>query len=194
MTWDPNTYPHKIRSEVHDYDRLQDEVVAATADLSPETILDLGIGAGETAGRLLRAHSNALLVGIDSSPEMLRGAAKALPADRVTLIEQGLDDPLPDRRFDLVVSALAIHHLDGAGKKELFDRVAERLRGEGSFVFGDVVIPADPADAVIENEPGYDMPSTVDEQLGWLAEAGFVAETRWVCKDLAVLRARLPRG
>jgi hypothetical protein len=30
-----------------------------------------------------------------------------------------LQDPLPQGNFDLVVSALAVHHLDGAGKADL---------------------------------------------------------------------------
>jgi hypothetical protein len=39
-----------------------------------------------------------------------------------------LQDPLPEGNFDLVGSALAVHHLDGAGKADLFARVADRLR------------------------------------------------------------------
>ncbi len=191
MAWNPETYPQTIRTEIHDYDRLQDEVVAATAGSSVRSILDLGVGTGETASRVLGVHPNASLVGIDSSPDMLRGAASLLPRDRVKLVEQGLEDPLPQGPFDLVVSALAIHHLDAAGKRDLFGRVADRLVPEGRLVFGDVVVPDDPNDALIENEPGYDMPNTIDEQLRWLAEAGFAPETRWVCKDLAVLAARL---
>ena len=38
-----------------------------------------------------------------------------------------LEDALPEGNFDLVVSALAVHHLDGAGKADLFARVAARL-------------------------------------------------------------------
>jgi SAM-dependent methyltransferase len=55
-----------------------------------------------------------------------------------------LEDPLPGGNFDLVVSALAVHHLDGAGKADLFARVAARLRPGGRFVFGDVVVSDDP--------------------------------------------------
>jgi tRNA (cmo5U34)-methyltransferase len=37
-----------------------------------------------------------------------------------------LEDPPPEGNFALVVSALAVHHLDGAGKADLFARVADR--------------------------------------------------------------------
>jgi SAM-dependent methyltransferase len=59
-----------------------------------------------------------------------------------------LEDPLPEGTFDLVVAALAVHHLDGAGKADLFARVAARLRPGGRFVLGDVVVREDPADVV----------------------------------------------
>ena len=39
-----------------------------------------------------------------------------------------LTDPLPDGPFDLVVSALAIHHLDGAGQGGPLARIAGVLR------------------------------------------------------------------
>jgi tRNA (cmo5U34)-methyltransferase len=39
-----------------------------------------------------------------------------------------LEDALPVGNIDLVVSALAVHHLDGAGKADLFARIAARRR------------------------------------------------------------------
>ena len=184
--WDPETYPGTIRAEIADYELLQEKVVEATGT-GAATILELGTGAGETAGRLLQRHPDAFLVGIDSSPEMLRGATAALPADRVQLHLQDLADPLPAGDFDRVVSALAVHHLQGEAKEGLFSRVHAALVPGGTFVLGDVVVPVDPADAVIENEPGYDFPSTVDEQLAWLSRVGFETKVHWQERDLAVI-------
>jgi tRNA (cmo5U34)-methyltransferase len=191
MTWDPELYPTTIRAEIHDYDELQDRVAQATKGIAPRSILDLGVGAGETAQRVLRIHPESRLVGIDSSAEMLHGAAQILPRDRVSLLQQDLSAALPDETFDLVISALAIHHLEGNGKAKLFLDVARRLSGAGLFVLGDVVIPEDPADAVIENEPGYDFPSKVADQLRWMRQAGLTSEVLWVRQDLAVLKAEL---
>ena len=46
-----------------------------------------------------------------------------------------------------VVSALAVHHLEGAREADLFARVAAGLRSGRRFVLGDVVTD-DPADVV----------------------------------------------
>ena len=86
-----------------------------------------------------------------------------------------LEDPLPAGPFDLVFSVLAVHHLDGPAKADLFRRVAAVLEPGGRFVLADVVVPDDPADAVTPLSPGYDLPSRADEQLAWLREAGFEA-------------------
>ncbi len=189
MAWDPETYPAMIRREIHDYDELQAQVAEATRGTSPDWILDLGTGAGETAARVLEIHERARLVGIDSSAEMLAGAAEVLPSDRVTLVRQDLAAPLPDQRFDLVVSALAIHHLEGDRKSELFRRVAQALVPGGRFVMGDVIVPDDRADALIENEPGYDFPGPLDDQLLWMRASGLSPRVAWLCKDLAVVTA-----
>ena len=186
--WDPDTYRTTIRKEIHDYDELQHQVAHATAQLTPRSILDLGVGAGETARRVLRMHPEASLVGIDSSAEMLEAASRTLPSERVTLLKQDLAAPLPDRSFDLVISALAIHHLQGEGKAMLFRAIAEALVPGGHLVMGDVVIPDDPSDALIENEPGYDFPSTIDDHLVWIGTAGLSAEVVWSRRDLAVFR------
>ncbi len=192
MGWDPDEYSSSIRTWIHDYDELQDQVAHATSDRSATSILDLGVGAGETAKRALEIHQGARLVGLDSSPEMLRGAAQALPNDRVILLEHDLADPLPDQPFDLVISALAVHHLEGQRKAKLFRDIAGRLQPGGRFVMGDVVIPDNPAAALIENEDGYDFPSSIEDLLGWLSEAGLSPELTWVCKDLAVIKADRP--
>jgi tRNA (cmo5U34)-methyltransferase len=91
-----------------------------------------------------------------------------------------------------VVSALAVHHLDAGGKRDLLRRVAAVLAPGGRLVLGDVVVPEDPADAVTPLEPGFDLPSTVADQLGWLADAGLDARVAWTRDDLAVLVACAP--
>ena len=184
--FDPETYHECIRADIPAYDEFQDAVVAATRDLSARRILDLGVGTGETARRVLAVHRDAELVGIDESEAMLAAARAELDADLRTA---RLEDELPEGPFDLVVSALAVHHLDAGGKRDLFRRVAAVVEPGGRFVLGDVVAPPDPADAVTPTTPGFDRPDALDDQLRWLAEAGFDAEVTWAWKDLAVVRA-----
>lgn len=185
--FDPATYPALIREEVARYDELQEETARATEDAEATAILEPGTGTGETARRLLDRHPGARLVGIDESGAMLEIARAALP--EADLRVQRLEDPLPAGRFDLVVSALAVHHLDGAGKKDLFERVAAALGPRGRFVLADVIVPDTPGEARIPLTPGYDRPDRLDDQLDWLADAGFSARPVWVARDLAVVSA-----
>ena len=184
--WEPEGYPGLVRREVPDYDRIQDETAAATGT-GALRVLELGTGTGETALRVLERHPEATLVGVDASDAMLEGARAALPAERVDLRLGRFEDPLPDGPFDVVVSALAVHHLDGPAKAELFGRVAAVLAPGGRFVLADVVVPEDPADVVTPLDEGFDLPSGVAEQLEWLAAAGLRAHVAWAHRDLAVI-------
>ena len=190
--WDPETYLDNMLSEVAAYPELQAQTATATEGIEARAILELGIGTGETARRVLEVHPAARLSAIDSSAEMLARARAALPdAD---LRVSALEDPLPGGPFDLVVSVLAVHHLDGAGKRDLFRRVADVLRPEGRFVLGDVVVPEREEDVVTPIDWVMDLPDRADDQLNWLRDAGFDAEELWSYKDLAVLRATKTRA
>jgi tRNA (cmo5U34)-methyltransferase len=186
----PDAYLALMRAEVPDYDRFQDAAAAATG-AGAARILELGTGTGETARRVLDLHPQAHLVGLDASAAMLELARAALPADRVTLVLGDLAAPLPDGRFDLVVSALCVHHLDGPGKEDLFRRIAAVLAPGGRLVLADVVVPLDPADAVTPLDPAHDRPSSALDQLRWLAAAGLRPRLEWARRDLAVLTADL---
>ena len=188
MEWDPDSYLPEIVTEIPAYDELQEAVAAATEGVGARTILELGTGTGETALRVLARHPGSAWTGIDSSEAMLARARERLPHADLRLAR--LEQPLPEGPFDLVVSALAVHHLHGPGKRDLFARIA---RITDTFVLGDVVVPERPEDAAIEIDGLYDVPSSVGEQLAWLREAGFDAEARYVRPDLAVFRCRKPR-
>jgi tRNA (cmo5U34)-methyltransferase len=175
-----------MREEVPDYERLQDEAVAATGTAA-RRVLELGTGTGETARRVLARHPAAVLLGVDASAEMLGHARAALPADRVDLRVGRLEDPLPEGRFDLVVSVLTVHHLDGRGKAELFARAAAILAPGGRLVVGDVVVPLEAGDAVTPIDGDYDTPDSVSDQLSWIAAAGLLPSLRWAHRDLAVV-------
>ena len=187
--FDPDTYADLMRVEVPAYGRLQQEVGLATAVLAVSSVLDLGTGTGETLAAVLAHHPGAAALGVDQNEAMLGAARRRLAGVPLELRVADLTDPLPSGPFDLVVSALAIHHLDGPDKADLFARIAEVLRPGGRFVLGDVVLPIDPADAVTPVTDGHDRPSTLADQLAWLAAAGFDAAEVWSEDDLVVVRA-----
>jgi cyclopropane fatty-acyl-phospholipid synthase-like methyltransferase len=139
---------------------------------------------------VLDARPGARLTLVDENPSMLDVARDALPAGNIEqFVVTDLADPLPDGPFDLVVSALAVHHLDGAQKRALFATVRDHLTDDGRFALADVVVPVDPADAVTPLSPGYDQPDTAADLLAWLRDAGFRAEAVWANRDLAVFVA-----
>jgi trans-aconitate methyltransferase len=111
---------------------------------TPFNIVELCCGAGLLAGALLERFPQSTVYGYDGSPEMLGHA-------RASLAHYGAR--FQTMRFDLaerawrrpafpvhaVVSSLAIHHLDGAQKLELFRDVHGMLEDGGAFAVADVV-------------------------------------------------------
>ena len=190
--FDPATYREWVRGEIPHYDRLQESIAGATATIDAAAILDLGTGTGETLAGVLHRHPFARAVGVDESEGMLAVARGRLEEYDVTLRVADLLDPLPEGPFDLVVSALAVHHLDGPGKATLFSRVAAALRPGGRFVLGDVVLPGDGGAEVIDLTDGWDKPSTVAEQVGWMEDAGLTVTVLWQEDDLAIFSADRP--
>lgn len=172
---DPESYLDEIRADVPRYDELQAQTIAAIP-LAPRRVLELGVGTGETARRLLERHPDAEVTGLDSSPEMVFRARELGVDVRLARIE----DPLPDGPWDLVISVLTVHHLDDEAKRDLFRRVREQSR---SLVIGDVVA-VEPERRVAPLEPGVDMPSPAAELAEWCG-----GEVFWRADDLAVVRA-----
>jgi trans-aconitate methyltransferase len=137
-------------------------------------VLELGVGTGETTRRLLARHPDAQVTGLDAHPEMVFKARELGIEVRLARME----DPLPDGPWDLVLSVLAVHHLDADGKRDLFRRVREQSR---AMVMGDVVV-ADPQ--ITPLEAGVDLPSRAEDMVEWCS-----GELVWEIDDLAVIRA-----
>ncbi|MCD6015822.1 MAG: putative methyltransferase [Solirubrobacterales bacterium] len=178
--WDPERYLDLITSEVPRFEELQEATVKAIP-FAVGRVLELGIGTGETTRRLLARHPEAIVTGLDSSPQMVF-RARELGVEEVRLAR--MEDPLPDGPWDLVISVLAIHHLTDDGKRDLFRRVREQSR---ALVLGDVVyVP--PERRVAPLERGFDMPSPAAHLARWCD-----GEVTWEADDLAVIRATYDR-
>ena len=128
--WKPEVYLERIRAEIPGYDDLQSQAVAAIP-FPPERVLELGMGTGETTRRLIEAHPDAWVVGLDASPDMVFRARQTY--DDVQLAR--MEDPLPDGPWDLVVSVLSVNQLDDFQKQNLCRQVKGQSR---SLVIGDV--------------------------------------------------------
>jgi tRNA (cmo5U34)-methyltransferase len=186
--FDPLGYRELVDAEIPDYAELQDRTAQACSGMAARTVLELGTGTGETALRVLEHCPRARYVGLDENEGMLAHARTRLPSSALFVVSR-LEEELPGGPFDLVFSALAIHHLDGPGKADLFRRIAAVLAPTGRFVLADLVVPEDPDDVVTPIDGAYDTPSTLAEQRDWLHAAGLASRVAWSQRDLAVVVA-----
>jgi tRNA (cmo5U34)-methyltransferase len=184
----PTRYLALMRDAMPAYDRMQDEVARATEGVAAARVLDLGAGTGETARRVLTVHPGAHVVALDASAQMLELAGELL-GERVTPHLARLGEPLPPGPFDLVVSALAVHHLDGPGKAALFGDVAAVLAPGGRFVMADVIVPEAPVARPTPIDPAIDLPDRMPDLLACLRDAGLAPAVTWAEGDLAVVAA-----
>ena len=105
---------------------------------------------------------------------MLDAAAELL-GNRVETLHCGnFGDAMPGGLYDLVISSLAIHHLEDDAKRELYRQIAVRLRVGGRFVQGDIRSDGNDSVTFADNDipaPGHDM-------VEWMRNTGLDAEMR----------------
>lgn len=115
----------------------------------PFEILELACGAGDLAGALLERFPHCTVRGLDRSALMLETARRRLAAfgERFQAGEFELSSKswrAAKPAYQAVVSSLAIHHLDDAGKADLFRDVYAMLLPGGAFLVADILRPAGP--------------------------------------------------
>jgi tRNA (cmo5U34)-methyltransferase len=136
------SYDGARRALIPPFDRFYGAAVQALelTGQPPARVLDLGAGTGLLSGMVAAAHPGAELVLLDGAPAML-DLARARLRDHAgaTYVQGDLRDPLPPGPFDAVVSALAIHHLPDADKRDLVVRVHAALRPGGVFSWAEQV-------------------------------------------------------
>jgi tRNA (cmo5U34)-methyltransferase len=190
-------YDAARRRLIPPFDAFYDTAVQALAlcEAAPQRVLDLGAGTGMLARALRAAYPDARLTLTDGAAAMLGKAREQLGDAAVEYVVADLHDPLPDGSWDAVTSALAVHHLEDAGKRRLFERVHAALRPGGVFVNAEQVAGATPfftelyarwheqraraagsddaewAGAV--ERMRFDRCASVEDQLAWLRDAGF---------------------
>jgi len=102
-------------------------------DLRGKRVLDLGCGYGWHCRYAAEAGAREV-VGVDISRKMLEEAEKRTRSRRVRYLLLPMEDVnFPTRRFDLVLSSLAFHYIEGY--EELIRNIFTMLRPRGSLVF-----------------------------------------------------------
>lgn len=169
-------------------------------------VVELGIGDGYLSQAVLAKLPRAQAVLVDSPTAMMELASERLTAfaDRYAYLSwhpdngawpEDLDGP-----FDVIMSFLAIHHLDNDRKRWLVDGVAERLLPGGVFAQFDLFrYPGATFDRSVPQQLHDATCSTLDEARQLLADAGLVDVTTAAQADrpthkgeMAVVMGRKP--
>lgn len=101
----------------------------------PKRVLDLGAGTGLLSYFWYRECPFAEYVLVDIADEMLNVARKRFDGiDNVSYQVMDYSKELPSGDFDVIASALSIHHLDDEDKQKLFAKIYDKLPSGGLFV------------------------------------------------------------
>jgi tRNA (cmo5U34)-methyltransferase len=111
---------------------------AAESPAAAPAILDIGAGTGLLSALLLEKYPAATITLLDISEKMLAVAQERF-SDRGNVRFRAGDYSQADLGgpYNLVCSALSIHHLDPGDKRQLFGRVYRALSPDGIFVNAD---------------------------------------------------------
>lgn len=102
---------------------------------APKCILDLGAGTGLLSYYWFKHFPESEYLLVDIADDMLNIARKRfLGIDNVSFAATDFTNRLPCESIDVVISALAIHHLENAQKQRLFSQIFDKLPEGGLFV------------------------------------------------------------
>lgn len=110
-----------------------DSFKALLPELKGAAVLDLGCGYGWHCQYAVEQGAEKV-VGIDISEKMLERAKSQPAADKITFLNQSMDElDFEPYEFEIVMSSLAIHYLPSF--KEIVEQVKEVLTINGTFIF-----------------------------------------------------------
>ena len=196
---DYKEYGALIRKLIPKYKEMH-ELLMDCLNLSKNSkikILDLGVGTGETALRILKKFPNVEIDGIDISKKMIQQAKIRLKKyiSRIKFFEGDMIDFDFTKKYCSAFGVLSIHHLNNHQKQAFFKKIFNCLEENSVFVIADI-IKFDTEKETKQKEQGWkefllknlgekegnfwfdyyfqeDIPDSVNSQLNWLKEAGF---------------------
>jgi ubiquinone/menaquinone biosynthesis C-methylase UbiE len=120
LAWDHNAYYHRL--------------LLRQLPRPCNRVLDVGCGAGAFAIELAKRAEH--VDAVDRSPVMIDEARRVAPSNVTCILADVTQEPLPDDRYDAIVSISALHHTQ---LKEVLPRLAGALRPGG--VLAAVALP-----------------------------------------------------
>ena len=170
--------------------------IAETNTNNPN-ILDIGAGTGLLSSFILEKFPDANVTLIDISEKMLDVAKNRFKANpKVSYITDDYTKYKFDKKYDVIISSLSIHHLTGDEKRKLYHDIYSALNKNGVFINADQVLGGTPfIESLYKRDWRYkiensgllkeeilsayertklDKMSTLDDQMGWLKDIGFL--------------------
>lgn len=211
---DLGEYDARIRTFIPRYDEMLDVAATTVNALRPRVVVDLGIGTGALASRVVRRRG-VRVIGVDEDESILAVAATRLHARRATLVAGSfLRVAIPP--CDAIVSSLALHHVESLrAKGRLYRRAHTALSSAGIFVTADCFPSSIPTRAAAgrrawldhleqsyspRQAQGYlrawareDFYTTIDQEVALMRAAGFQSDVVWRQGSFAVIAAQRVR-
>ena len=205
---DLREYDARIRTFIPHYEEMLDAAAAMVNAHRPRVIVDLGVGTGALASRVVNRRG-VRLIGIDEDESMLAVAATRLNAHRPTLIAGSfLRVPIPP--CDAIVASLALHHVESlVAKGRLYRRAHAALSPDGILTTADCFpssLPMRAADgrrawldhlersysprqarAYLRTWAREDFYTTIEQEVALMAAAGFRTDVVWRRDGFAVI-------
>jgi len=157
-------------------------------------VLDVGAGTGIYSETLQKRYPMAKFTLIDFAENMLELAAKKF-ANASFLLDDYYTHDYGDQKFDIIISALSMHHLDEIDKQLFYVKLYSLLDNSGELLNADIISSGSAEIDTIYDEQwtGFvkanigegeyfdrflkskdvDKPSPLSLQIEWLKKAGF---------------------
>jgi tRNA (cmo5U34)-methyltransferase len=208
LSIDLREYDARIRTFIPRYEEMLDAAAATVNATRPRVVVDLGIGTGALASRVVRRRG-VRIIGIDEDEAILAVARQRLNLGRATFIAGSfLRVPIPP--CDAIVSSLALHHVESPrAKGALYRRAHAALSPRGIVVTADCFpssLPTRAADgrrAWLDHlERSYsprearahlrawareDFYTTIEQEVALMTAAGFRCDVVWRHDNFAVI-------
>jgi tRNA (cmo5U34)-methyltransferase len=160
------------------------------------SFLDLGAGTGLVSSLILERFPNTEAHVLDMSENMLSKARERFAQNSNVhfYIQDYAQRPIPGS-YQLIVSAMSIHHLPDAAKQELIQKIFDALTPNGHFINADLAHGSTEATEMIyqkrwqdhletigleddelsqiRKRMALDQPAPLEHQLKWMRQTGF---------------------
>ena len=191
-------YDNQRRSLIPCFDDFYSCIVRSIEYSSKQvSILDIGAGTGLLTSFVYNQYPESNYTIIDISKEMIEQAKKRFNGlGNFEYITADYANYIFAKKYDVVVSALSIHHLEDEEKLKLYRRIFESISGGGIFINGDQFISRS---RVLEEKIHHkwrtvieksgltkeeisgafermkmDKPATTEKNIAWLEKVGFI--------------------